>query len=213
MAYAFAAASSRYLSTASAPASGSPLTIAAWLRPTAVAAMRAVVVGVNGGTHRNQLGLYTPGSNVGLQAASVGTNGVFVSQTDANTSSGTLIHGCAVFASATSRTAYLNGTAAATNTNNVGTQNAADAVSIGAGWSTTIGGYHSGDIAEVGIWDVALTAAEIASLAKGFTCDKVRPGNLVFYAPLIRDLIDKVGGLTITNNNSATVANHPRVYG
>jgi hypothetical protein len=44
------------------------------------------------------------------------------------------------------------------------------------------------------------------------TCDKVRPQNLVFYAPLVRDLIDAKGGLTITNNNGATVANHPRVY-
>ena len=72
--------------------------------------------------------------------------------------------------------------------------------------------YLNGDIAEVGIWNAALTAAEIASLSKGMTCDKIRPQNLVFYAPLVRDLIDAKGGLTITNNNGATVANHPRVY-
>ena len=71
---------------------------------------------------------------------------------------------------------------------------------------------NSFQAAEVGIWNVALTAAEIASLAKGMTCDKVRPQSLVFYAPLVRDLIDVKGGLTITNNNTATVANHPRVY-
>jgi hypothetical protein len=40
----------------------------------------------------------------------------------------------------------------------------------------------------------------------------VRPQSLRFYAPLIRDLQDVRGGLTITNTNSATVANHPRVY-
>jgi len=44
------------------------------------------------------------------------------------------------------------------------------------------------------------------------TCDKVRPESLVFYAPLVRDLQDVCEGLTITNNNGATVANHPRVY-
>jgi hypothetical protein len=71
---------------------------------------------------------------------------------------------------------------------------------------------NSFQAAEVGIWNVALTAAEIASLAKGMTCDKVRPQSLVFYAPLIRNLQDVRGGLTITNNNTATVANHPRVY-
>ena len=70
----------------------------------------------------------------------------------------------------------------------------------------------AGQIAEVGIWNVALTAAEIASLSKGMTCDKVRPESLVFYAPLVRDLIDAKGGLAITNNNGATVAPHPRIY-
>ena len=76
----------------------------------------------------------------------------------------------------------------------------------------SIGGYYDGVVAEVGVWNAVLTAAEVASLAKGMTCDKVRPQSLVFYAPLIRDLIDAKGGLTITNNNGATVANHTRVY-
>ena len=67
-------------------------------------------------------------------------------------------------------------------------------------------------MAEVGIWNAALTQPEIASLARGMTCDKVRPQSRVFYAPLVRDLIDQKGGITITNNNGATVANHPRVY-
>ena len=69
-----------------------------------------------------------------------------------------------------------------------------------------------GELADIGIWSAALTAAEIASLAKGMTCDKIRPQSLVFYAPLVRDLNDQKGGLTITNNNGAPVANHPRVY-
>lgn len=70
----------------------------------------------------------------------------------------------------------------------------------------------NGGIAEVGIWSAALTGNEIDSLVKGMTCDKIRPQSLVFYAPLVRDLIDQKGGLTITNNNGATVANHPRIY-
>jgi len=70
----------------------------------------------------------------------------------------------------------------------------------------------NGTIAEVGIWNSALTQPEIASLAKGMTPDKIRPQSLVFYAALVRDLIDQKGGLTITNQNGATVANHPRIY-
>ena len=83
---------------------------------------------------------------------------------------------------------------------------------VAARFSGSAGLYFNGQIAEVGVWNVALNAAEIASLAKGMTCDKVRPDSLVFYAPLVRNLIDYSGGLTITNNNSATVAVHPRVY-
>ncbi len=72
--------------------------------------------------------------------------------------------------------------------------------------------FCDGRIAEVGIWNAALTAAEIASLAKGMACDKIRPQSLVFYAPLIREIQDVRGARTITNNNAATVATHPRVY-
>ena len=83
---------------------------------------------------------------------------------------------------------------------------------VGARRNTTIALHYTGRIADAAIWNAALTAAEIASLAKGMTCDKIRPQNLVFYAPLVRDLNDQKGGLTITNNNAATVAAHTRVY-
>jgi hypothetical protein len=83
-------------------------------------------------------------------------------------------------------------------------------LNIGANLSG--GTLFDGLIAELGVWNAALTQPEIASLAKGMACDKVRPQSLVFYAPLARDLIDVRGGTTITNNNTATVANHPRIY-
>ena len=82
---------------------------------------------------------------------------------------------------------------------------------IRMGVYTTVNNFD-GSLAEVGIWNAALTADEVASLAKGMTCDKIRPQNLVFYAPLVRNLIDQKGGRTMTNNNAATVTNHPRIY-
>jgi hypothetical protein len=63
------------------------------------------------------------------------------------------------------------------------------------GDGTPLSELQDGRTAEVGIWNAALTAAEIASLAKGMTPDKIRPQSLVFYAPLVRDLIDVRGGL------------------
>jgi hypothetical protein len=71
--------------------------------------------------------------------------------------------------------------------------------------------WSSGDFAELGMWQATLTAEEVASLAKGITCDKVRPQSLVYYTPLIRDIQDLARGMTLTDTNS-TVANHPRVY-
>jgi hypothetical protein len=67
-------------------------------------------------------------------------------------------------------------------------------------------------MAEVGVWTTNLNVDEITSLAKGMPCNSVRPSSLSFYAPLVRDLIDIRGGVTITNNNTATVAAHPRIY-
>jgi hypothetical protein len=121
-----------------------------------------------------------------------------------------------VFASSTSRTAYINGGSSGTNTTSV-VPSLLNRTNIGVQFLQNAGGtsgisFANGRVAECGIWNAALTAAEVASLAKGMTCDKVRPQSLVFYAPLVRDLIDQKGGLTITNNNGATVANHPRVY-
>jgi len=151
------------------------------------------------------------------EAVTLFVNGTLLNNQAGTSASATTVntwhHAAGVFASSTSRTAYLDGVAGAENTTNIGTQATATAINVGA--RTASGGvaaYFNGDIAEFGIWNAALTAAEIASLAKGMTCDKVRPQSLVYYAPLVRDLIDAKGGLTITNNNGATVANHPRVY-
>ena len=122
-------------------------------------------------------------------------------------------HYAGVFVSGSSRTPYTNGVAGAENTTTVAaiTPTFTNIGAFYAGTATSIQ-FMDGLIAEVGIWNVALTAAEIASLAKGMTCDKVRPQSLVFYAPLVRDLNDQKGGLTIINNNAATVAAHPRIY-
>jgi hypothetical protein len=211
MAYSFNG-SNQYLSTASSPVDGPPLTIAAWMRTTAASApARVVAVGVSGETHRNQLGLTTQFAQV--QAVSVGPSVTTASNFEGGgVVANVRIHGCAVFQSRSNRLAYMNGTAGAQDFTDVGIQNTANTITVGAGWATTVGVYLAGDVAEVGVWNVALTAAEVASLAKGFTCDRVRPQSLVFYAPLIRDLVDLRGGLAITNNNTATVANHPRVY-
>ncbi len=92
------------------------------------------------------------------------------------------------------------------------TPDGVDRVSIGANDRVTAINYMSGAIAEIAIWNVALTEAEVAILATGIRPWKVRPQNLVMYPPLIRDDDeDIVGGLSFTAIGSPTIAPHPRV--
>jgi len=219
MAYDFSGFNQSATST-SAPVTNEPLTIAARFKSDVNNARTAIVsvCDTNGGVAGDQpfFALVEDGTKAGdpICATSFNRNG----NTDEATSTsgftvGTWHHGCAVFTSLSSRTVYLDGGSSATNTTLLQSRlQTIDKTAVGCLGRSTNAAFYNGQVAEVGIWNAALTAAEIASLARGMTCDKVRPQSLVFYAPLVRDLTDQKGGLTITNNNSATVANHPRVY-
>jgi hypothetical protein len=202
--------SNQRLTPASVPVTAAPLTLACWFRPSNVTHAGALITLTNSaGT--NYFALYFNGTAAGdpvsiFMFPSV-TSGF---STTSGASANTWHHACGVFTSSNSRTVYIDGGSSATNTAS-GTPANITQFNIGS-FQTAAGNFFNGQIAEVGIWNVDLTAAEVASLAKGMTCDKVRPQSLVFYSPLTRDLIDYKGGLAITNNNTATVANHPRVY-
>jgi hypothetical protein len=215
MAYQFTAASSQYLSVGSAPVTAAPLTMACWFNMPDNAGAALIYLGPT--TNNDRFALFASGDAAGdpvrfdcIEAAV--TAAASAALTTSSYSNNTWSHACGVASSASSRTVYLNGGSSGTNTD-TRTPTTPNRLTVGARLATNSPGvYANGLIAEVGIWNAALTAAEIASLAKGMTCDKVRPQSLVFYAPLVRDLIDAKGRLAITNNNGATVANHPRVY-
>ncbi len=211
-AYGFVAGSTQYLSTSSSPVNGNPMTIAFWFKSAGVNGC-GVFVGGASATQRNNV-FILPASGAVVNAGSVNSAGTSASVNSTTTfTDGVWSHAAAVYTSDSSRTAYCNGGGAATNTTTITTTPGFNSVLVGARWSGSLGGYFTGDIAEVGIWSVALTAAEIASLAAGFTPSQVRPQSLVFYAPLVGgQIIDVVGGRTITNNNGATIAAHPRIY-
>lgn len=200
MAYKFNG-TNQYLTVASAPVTAAPLTIAAWFRKASTATKNGIFLR---GSTSNGIGFYFTTQLRGYTIAGSGAD-FPVTQ---NYSTNTWTHACLVEASTTSRTIYQNAGNSGTNTLS------RVPVGINSFNIATFSGSTNfdGQFAEIGIWSAALTQAEVASLAAGMTCDKVRPQNLVFYAPLVRDLIDAKGGLTITNNNGATVADHPRVY-
>jgi hypothetical protein len=112
---------------------------------------------------------------------------------------------------ANAQSAFRNGTVGTAQTVSIGTQTL-NTFAIGAFIRTGITNYMQGQIAEVAVWSAALTNDEITALARGFKAHRIRPQSLLYYSPLIRDLQDVREARTITNNNSATVADHPRVY-
>lgn len=213
MSYSFLSANSQYLNFTN-PLSNVPFTISAWIYPQATGGFSVGLYQNAGINNRDRCFIGSSGSK--LKAETVNEGVLATQSTTSNDFQRESWNHCAgVFASSSSRTAYLNNISATTNTSNntvnnfqISTVNGI----LGSFSGTLFNTIGNANYAEVGIWNAALTAAEIASLAKGMTCDKVRPQNLVFYAPLVRDLIDQKGGLTLTNNNGATVANHPRIY-
>ena len=215
MAYQFTAASSQYLSTASTPVSSLPCTLACWFRTTSTSTNNALVTLDSGASSRiliSNNGTVSPKRAVQATIFDSSSNFGRVAFNTESYAADTWYHAAGVFETSTTMNAYFNGNVGTSDGGGVSVSGI-NKILIGARTSEgTIGQYHGGQIAEVGIWNAALTAAEVASLAKGMTCDKVRPQSLVFYAPLVRNLQDVRGGLTITNNNTATVANHPRVY-
>lgn len=133
------------------------------------------------------------------------------SLTTYNTSAWNMITG--VGTSSTSRTVYLNNGGSATN-NTAKTPTSPTAWILGGNWSAGAPApSFEGYMAEVAIWDVALSTDEIASLYTGVKAQFIRPGNLKMYAPIIRDIIDVRGNTTSITNNNTTVQNHVRRYG
>jgi hypothetical protein len=96
-------------------------------------------------------------------------------------------HICGVFLSNTSRTIYVNGINPVTAVADVGVSWTFDHLSLGAYYDGTIfaSNWMNGVLAEVGLWNAALTAEEVLGLARGYIPPHIRPGNLVAWYPLI----------------------------
>lgn len=78
------------------------------------------------------------------------------------------------------------------------------------GLANNAGFRMNGRLAELAIYNRVLTQAEATMHANGMSCLKF-PRGLIFYAPLIREVHDIVGGLTGTITGT-TVSDHPRIY-
>ena len=189
-----------------------PLTINCWFYPTitGIGSLHLVSFVENTASVVHLLRL---DSNTNLVQYNTGTP--LSASSSASYTTNTWNMATAVGTSATSRTVYLNAANSGTQTTSR-TPTTPDRVCIGfarlSGIDTpTMEGY----IAEVAIWNATLTTDELTSLYKGTKADQIRPQNLKFYMPLVRNIYDETASTTgITYEFGANPeVNHVRRYG
>ena len=212
MAYSFNG-SNQYISASTTPVTAAPFTISCWAYPTTTAVSFGcvgVTTSAGAASFRTQLMQASIGQNgrIGSFVQSVGSNANSTTTWSVNSWN----HLVGLYTSSTSRTVYLNGGGAATNTAS-SSPNGVDSVLIGVLLNNSaLFNYATGYICEVAIWNKALSVSEITALSKNISPSLISPQNLVLYSPLIRNLSDLSRNRTLTNNNQTTIAPHPRIY-
>jgi hypothetical protein len=192
------------------PVTGVPATMCGFFRVASVAAVRTILA-VGHGANADYMSVYTRTNSTLRADTGDGTN--FASPTTvATVSLNTWHHACAVFAANNDRSIYLDGGNKVSETATTVTLSTLDRSRIGVSYIDT--SPFSGDLAEVAFWNAALTDAEVASLAKGFSPTMVRPMSLRSYYPLSgrgteRDLYAR-SFLATTGTTAATT--HPRMF-
>lgn len=216
--------SSDYARNGNAVVTVVPVTIACWFRKSsnAVAAYNLCTVGNSGSANnRNQFGLRFNNQTTGvactigvIQAGTAGASAPTYSTPLASENyTNVWVHCGAVFSSATSRNGYFNGVGGTPTTNNVAA-GSFDRTTVGCLDQSAQSQFALGAIADLGIWDIALAASDVASLAAGVCPLLVRPESLVAYWPLGGNYspeIDPVGKFDLTLTGTAK-ADHPRIF-
>jgi hypothetical protein len=197
---------SEYLKIDSAPITAPPFTIACWFYADDTSIPMCMFDITNSGDGFQRFTLRARGAIAGDPIT-------FYCNTHAQTTTGYTIntwhHACAVAYDTDDRACLIDGGSKGTD-NNEQAPVGLDRMDIGRLGDSTPSEYFSGRIAEVGLWDAALSDDEVAILAQGFSPPFVRPQNLVAYWPLIRDTDDDIiGGYSMTAFNGPTVGAHP----
>jgi hypothetical protein len=146
--------------------------------------------------------LYFAASNNGSASANL--------ETTTTMSTGNWYHCCGVSAATNDRRVYLNGGGKNTTTNDVSGVDILDQIHLGY----YLGNSWDGPLMEFGVWNTALTDAEVLMLSKGFRPTMVRPQNLVLYFPLVRTP-DKciISGAEMTLQNGTVIVDaHGRMF-
>lgn len=211
MARSFSSASTQWIKGSSAPVTAVPLSIAAWFNPDASDSTGSICdIAYDGGTGD----AFEIGCSVGspgyVYALTRATNSVSATSTSTFTASA-WNHVLGTFNSDTNnRAVYLNGGSKGTNSS-IRVPASLNAIGHGARARLTTDYYIDAILAEIAIWNVELTDDDAVLLAKGISPILLKPANLVYYLPLIRDPKDLIGATAYTVYNSPAFAVHPKV--
>ncbi len=209
MARLFVAANSEFLVSSAAPVTAAPLTFSGWFYHS------------NESTSQEFMYLGDRGTGTHFFAFSARSSGAlrFTARAGPSqhaTTSDTFVlntwnHACGVARAADDRSVFLNGGGEATNTTS-SVPASINAFGVGARCTDSPSQFFDGRLAEFGVWNVALSDAEVVSLSRGVAPSMIRPNSLVLYTQLHQaagDDYDAVGGLVLTDNGTVTGADHP----
>jgi hypothetical protein len=206
----------QYLSVSSTPVTAAPLTISTWFYAAATNDLYVTLFISDTGAS-NYFGLYINNAAAKTAAVACVSDSEDVIDSTTTFSVNTWNHTAAVFASSTSRSVYLNGGGKATSTNSK-VPGSLNRINVGANFdSPSVLDPMNGRLAEVGIWNAALTDDEVTSLSKGVSPLKVRPASLVAYWPLYGNASPEPSysrnstDYSLTLNGSPTQVDHPPV--
>jgi len=157
-------------------------------------------------------------AGVGVISNNAGSDNPIATQrldTTTNYSANTYYSVCAIFTSLTSRDVYLDNGGNANGTTSIIPDPAKlNRTAMGFYDGLAPGAFFDGDIAECGIWNVALSAADLAALAARYAPPCVRRDKLLQYFPSVRDasaINDTFGTENPLTLTGGTVNTHPRV--
>jgi hypothetical protein len=211
--------SNDYLYSTTRPVTAYPFTISIWFKTPGVTnnqVLGAIDIPIASGY--KILGTLEASGGVGsdpLRAYTYNGSSFGIAVTSSGFSANTWTHACGVFTSTTSRDAYIDGGSKGSDTTSI-VGDSSDFVLTRRRRNAAVGDMDSNSfIAEVAVWDVALSEANIASLAGGTAASSVDSGNLIAYWPLttVTTNEDQVGSNDLTENGFLYDADHPTISG
>lgn len=202
-----------YVYTNTQPLTIKPITFSAWFKSVDVTNHQSIVCLSNG--VNEFLLLQARGATDGdpIAALEYATAWKYATSSSGYTVN-TWHHVAATFVSSTERSVWIDGGSKITNTDEQDVDfTLLSQILIGIHKAGS--GFYDGQVAEVAIWDVELTDAQILSLAGGESAENIESDNLRAYWKLLSNYLDSTGQtntLSVGVGTPSFSTDHPPVF-